>query len=148
MFGPGHATSYADAQLAKFLLGHRSPHELRALYERAIGKLAAADHRLLATLEVYCETYATQGTATRPGVHRDTVLYRLKLIEEITGVDLEDGSSRLFLQLGLLAGRLGCQSCGSQLHAGTGFSGPHSGESRSAGKNGAGPHRLMLARGH
>src|SRR5206468_7766475 len=57
---------------------------------------------LVGTLEVYCETAATQGTAARLGIHRNTVLYRLKLIEEVTAVDLNDGSSRLFLQLGLL----------------------------------------------
>ena len=110
LFGPGHATGYAEAQLARFLLAQRQTHELHALYERAIGKLAAADVKraseLVTTLEAYCETVATQGAAERLGIHRNTMLYRLKLIEEITAVDLEDGPSRLFLQLGLLAGRL------------------------------------------
>ncbi len=59
LFGPGHVTSYADAQLARFLLYNRQTHELGALYERAVGKLAAEDLKresdLVSTLEVYCE---------------------------------------------------------------------------------------------
>jgi hypothetical protein len=125
LFGPGHVTSYADAQLARFLLDNRQPHELRALHERAVGKLAAEDLKLVTTLEVYCETFATQGTADRLGVHRNTVLYRLKLIEEITGVDLDDGSSRLFLQLGLLAGRLASRSSDGRMQLGAAFGGQH-----------------------
>jgi hypothetical protein len=129
LFGPGHVTSYADAQLARFLLESRQTHALRALYERAVGKLAAEDLKresdLVATLEVYCETFATQRTAERLGVHRNTVLYRLKLIEEITALDVEDGSSRLFLQLGILAGRLARRPSLSQPQAEATFGGPH-----------------------
>jgi hypothetical protein len=129
LFGPGHITSYADAQLARFLLDNRQAHELRALYERAVGRLAAEDLKresdLVATLEAYCETFATQGTAERLGIHRNTVLYRLKLIEEITAVDVEDASSRLFLQLGILAGRLARQSSSIQPRAKAAFGGPH-----------------------
>ena len=128
LFGPGHVTSYADAQLARFLLYNRQTHELGALYERAVGKLAAEDLKresdLVSTLEVYCETVATQATAARLGIHRNTVLYRLKLIEEITAVDLNDGSSRLFLQLGLLAGRLARRSSGSRLCIDAAVDGP------------------------
>ena len=110
LFGTGHVTSYADAQLANFLLGRRDTYELRALFEQAVGRLAAEDVKrerdLVRTLEVYCETFSTQRTAERLQVHRNTVLYRLRQIEEITSFDLEDGPSRLLLQLGLLAGRL------------------------------------------
>jgi hypothetical protein len=129
LFGPGHVTSYADAQLGRFLLHNRQTHELCALYERAVGKLAAEDLKresdLVATLEVYCETFATQRTAERMGIHRNTVLYRLKLIEEITALDIGDGSSRLFLQLGILAGRLARRSSVSAPQADAAFGGPH-----------------------
>jgi hypothetical protein len=129
LFGPGHVTSYADAQLARFLLDNRQTRELRALYERAVGKLAAEDSQresdLVTTLEVYCETFATQRTAERLGIHRNTVLYRLKLVEEITALDVQDGSSRLFLQLGILAGRLARRSTLSQPRADATFGGPH-----------------------
>jgi hypothetical protein len=110
LFGPGHVTSYADAQLAKFLLTRHSAAELRSLYERAVGKLAVEDlvqHTdLVSTLEMYCESFVMTRTGERLGVHRNTVLYRLNRIEEITSSDLEDGPTRLLFQLGLLAGRL------------------------------------------
>jgi len=110
LFGPGHLTSFADAQIAKFLLAQHDAASLRAFHERALGKLLAEDlkrdNSLLPTLEAYCETLATQRTADRLGVHRNTVLYRVKRIEEVTSADLEDGSTRLLLQVGLLAGRL------------------------------------------
>src|SRR5205085_117175 len=113
LFGPGHVTSYADAQLANFLLGRRDTHELRALFEQSVGQLAAEDvkrdRELVRTLEVYCETFSTQRTAERLQVHRNTVLYRLRQIDEMTSFDLEDGPTRLPLQPGLLAGGVGGQ---------------------------------------
>jgi hypothetical protein len=109
LFGPGHLTSSAEAQLASFLTGYDQL-ELRALYERAVGKLVSEDSKregdLVNTLEVYCQTFATQRTAERLGVHRNTVLYRIKRIENITAADLADGPTRLMFQLGLLAGRV------------------------------------------
>jgi DNA-binding PucR family transcriptional regulator len=97
-------------QLAKFLLGQHDVAELRSLYERAVGRLAVEDlkqdSQLVATLEVYCESFVTRRTAEKLGVHRNTVLYRLKRIEEITSADLDDGPTRLLMQFGLLAGRM------------------------------------------
>ena len=110
LFGPGHITSYADAQVARLMLERSDASDLGAIYERTIGDLAVEDpdreNGLLRTLEVYCETFATTRTAERLGVHRNTVLYRLKRIEEITATDLEDSSTRLSLQLGFIADRL------------------------------------------
>lgn len=110
LFGPGRITSFAEAQLARFFLREHDAYDLRSLYERAVGPLVLEDDRrdgeLVSTLQVYCETLSTQRTAERLAIHRNTVLYRLKRIEEITSADLEDGPTRLFLQLGLLAGRL------------------------------------------
>jgi PucR C-terminal helix-turn-helix domain len=110
LFGPGHVTSYADAQVARLMLERSDASDLGALYERTIGDLAVEDpdreNGLLRTLEVYCETFATARTAERLGVHRNTVLYRLKRIEEVTATDLEDSSTRLILLLGFIADRL------------------------------------------
>jgi hypothetical protein len=110
LFGPGYVTSYAEAQLARLLLECRGASDLGAVYERAIGNLVLEDPKhengLVRTLEVYCDTFATTRTAEELGVHRNTVLHRLKRIEEITATDLEDASTRLLLQLGLLADRL------------------------------------------
>lgn len=107
--GPGHITSYADAQLAKFFGSSRGAQELRTLYERVIGRLAQEDPKrergLLETLDVYCEAVSIVETAERLKVHRNTVLYRLKHIQEMTSLDVNDGASRLLVQLGLIAGR-------------------------------------------
>jgi hypothetical protein len=108
LFGPGQVISYAEAQLARFLHSTRDRDSLRTLYERVVGKLVADGLRrerdLISTLDTYCETVSTQGTADRLQVHRNTVLYRLKRIEEITQMDLADGATRMLFQLGLMAG--------------------------------------------
>jgi hypothetical protein len=110
LFGPGHVTSYADAQVARLMLERSDASDLGALYERTIRDLAVEDpdreNGLLRTLEVYCETSAATRTAERLGIHRNTVTYRLKRIEEISAADLEDLSTRFILQLGFMADRL------------------------------------------
>ena len=97
-------------QVARLMLERSDASDLGALYERTIGDLAVEDpdreNGLLRTLEVYCETFATTRTAERLGIHRNTVIHRLKRIEEITAADLEDSSTRLILQLGFIADRL------------------------------------------
>ncbi|MBP2659918.1 MAG: transcriptional regulator, CdaR, partial [Firmicutes bacterium] len=45
-------------------------------------------------------------TAKRLYVHRNTLDYRLKKIEEITGRSLDDPYDRLTLQLGVIVGKL------------------------------------------
>jgi hypothetical protein len=109
LFGPGRAASYAEVQLARLMLERSDAADLSAMYERVLGELAIEDPKrengLLRTLEVYCETFATIRTAERLGIHRNTVLHRLKRIEEITATDLEDAPTRLILQLGLVADR-------------------------------------------
>jgi sugar diacid utilization regulator len=110
-FGSGHLTGYGDAQLAAFLLRHADLDDLRSLYERTLGKLFDEDRKrggdLLATLHAYCDTGGSLSqTAERLGVHRNTVLYRVRRIQSVTLTNLQDGPSRLLMQVGLVAGRL------------------------------------------
>lgn len=114
-FGDGHITSYGDARLSALLFRHVDIQELRWLYERTVGALLTEDleygSELVATLEAYCDSGASiKRTAERLGIHRNTVLYRVRRIRELTMTSLEDGSSRLLLQVGLLAGRLAHQT--------------------------------------
>jgi purine catabolism regulator len=110
-FGTGNLTGYSDAQLAAFLLRHADLDDLRSLYERTLGKLFDEDRKrggdLIATLDAYCDTGGSLSqTAERLGVHRNTVLYRVRRIQAVTLTNLQDGPSRLLLQVGLVAGRL------------------------------------------
>jgi PucR family transcriptional regulator, purine catabolism regulatory protein len=111
VFGAGHMSSYGDARLAAFLLGHLSVVELRSLYEHAVRTLLfddpSAGSELVATLEAYCHTGASvHDTAQRLGVHRNTVLNRMRRIRALIQSNVDDGSSRMLLQVGLLAGRI------------------------------------------
>jgi purine catabolism regulator len=110
-FGGGQVTGYGDALLAAFLLRHADLDTLRALYERTLGNLLDEDRdwggELVATLDAYCDTGGSvRKTAERLGVHRNTVLHRMRRIREVMLTNLEDGSTRVLLQVGLVAGRL------------------------------------------
>ena len=59
---------------------------------------------LVRTLRVYLAAGANASEAAdRLFLHRNSLLYRLARIEELTGLDLKDPRARLALQLGLLA---------------------------------------------
>ncbi|HEY3059998.1 MAG TPA: helix-turn-helix domain-containing protein [Chloroflexota bacterium] len=110
-FGPGRPTGYGDALLATFLLRHADLDALRSLHERALGKLLDEDRDgngdLVATLTAYCDSGGSvRKTAERLGVHRNTVLHRMRRIRAVMLTNLEDGSSRVMLQVGIVAGRL------------------------------------------
>ena len=58
---------------------------------------------LIRTLRVFFSSNANASeTADKLLLHRNSVLYRLMRIQELTGLDLKDSRARLALQLGLL----------------------------------------------
>ncbi|WP_228990007.1 CdaR family transcriptional regulator [Streptomyces sp. DH8] len=65
-------------------------------------------HRELAhTAEVFLDHAGQAGrTAAALGVHRQTLYYRLSRIQQITGLDLNDGEDRLLLHMALKRARL------------------------------------------
>lgn len=70
------------------------------------------DHKrgsdLIRTLSVYFDTGTNASeTADRLFLHRNSLLYRLERIQELTGLDLKEPEARLALQLGLLTIRKG-----------------------------------------
>lgn len=74
----------------------------------AVRPLLAPPHTDLArTAEVFldCAGQASR-TAAELGIHRQTLYYRLSRVEQLTGLDLNDGEDRLLLHLALKRARL------------------------------------------
>ena len=100
-----------DETLRAFLSRGFTADELNRFHHGVLAPLLAFDQvergELIATLEAYFAAgCSTQGTATRLKMHRNSVLYRVRRIEEVARVDLGDPTTRLLLELALLAGRL------------------------------------------
>ncbi|GAA2267042.1 helix-turn-helix domain-containing protein [Streptomyces atrovirens] len=69
--------------------------------------LSPAQAELARTAEVYLDRAGQAGrTAAELGIHRQTLYYRLSRIEQLTGLDLDDGEDRLLLHMTLKAARL------------------------------------------
>ncbi|MFD9393065.1 PucR family transcriptional regulator [Streptomyces sp. NPDC060000] len=69
--------------------------------------LSATHHELARTAEVYLDRAGQAGrTAAELGIHRQTLYYRLSRVEQLTGLDLDDGEDRLLLHMTLKAARL------------------------------------------
>ncbi|MEU5310111.1 helix-turn-helix domain-containing protein [Streptomyces sp. NPDC021562] len=73
-----------------------------------VAPLLTAAHRELArTAEVYLDCAGQAGrTAAALGIHRQTLYYRLSRVEQLTGLDLDDGEDRLLLHMALKGARL------------------------------------------
>ncbi|MGW1589151.1 PucR family transcriptional regulator [Streptomyces sp. NPDC002386] len=80
----------------------------QAAHDPAVGPLLTPAHRELArTAEVYLDCAGQAGrTAAELGVHRQTLYYRLSRVEQLTGLDLDDGEDRLLLHMALKRARL------------------------------------------
>jgi purine catabolism regulator len=82
--------------------------ELSAFHDETLGRLATYDREkgsaLLPTLDAYLRAHNAAEAAQRLSLHRNTLLYRLRRIREITGADLDDPETRLALHLALRAG--------------------------------------------
>ncbi|MFD5497938.1 PucR family transcriptional regulator [Streptomyces sp. NPDC001812] len=116
----GEASAAARAALAEPRFGPAArwtsigPYRLltalpaRAAHDPVVGPLLAPAHRELArTAETYLDCAGRAGrTAGELGVHRQTLYYRLSRIEQLTGLDLDDGEDRLLLHMALKAHRL------------------------------------------
>lgn len=102
---------YAYEQLGIYkLLFEMEPDKLAMYYQEVIEPLHTYDHKhhmdMVSSLFVYFEENCNAAkTAKRLFVHRNTLDYRLKKIEEITGRNLDDPYDRLTLQLGVIVGK-------------------------------------------
>ncbi|MFJ2827209.1 PucR family transcriptional regulator [Streptomyces sp. NPDC087263] len=79
-----------------------------AAHDPVVRTLLEPAHRELArTAEVFldCAGQASR-TAAELGIHRQTLYYRLSRVEQLTGLDLDDGEDRLLLHMALKGARL------------------------------------------
>lgn len=109
VLGDGRAIFFADLGLYRLLFNLRQKEDLRGFHDEMLGKLIEYDARnradLVSTLAAY---FASRNSPTeaaeRMHLHRNTFLYRLHRIREITGLDLDDPETRLALDLALHIG--------------------------------------------
>ncbi|MBI2860338.1 MAG: helix-turn-helix domain-containing protein [Chloroflexi bacterium] len=106
LFGDGAVVYFGDLGIYRLLFSSEKS-ELKTFCEEHLGQLAEYDRKnageLLRTLEVFLKCNNISETARRLHVHRNTLLYRLNRIQEISAIDLEDGETRLALHLALRA---------------------------------------------
>jgi hypothetical protein len=114
------ASAAARAALAEPRLGpvaewsHIGPYRLLtalppdAAHDPAVTALRSPAHRELArTAEIYLDCAGQAGRAAAElGIHRQTLYYRLSRVEQLTGLDLDDGEDRLLLHMALKGARL------------------------------------------
>lgn len=114
------ASAAARAALAEPALGpvaewsHIGPYRLLTslpadtAHDPAVRPLLSPAHRELArTAEIYLDRAGQAGrTAAELGIHRQTLYYRLSRVEQLTGLDLDDGEDRLLLHMALKGARL------------------------------------------
>ncbi|MFJ8644881.1 PucR family transcriptional regulator [Streptomyces sp. NPDC093546] len=114
------ATSAARAAMAQPRLGPLAPWASIGPYrfltslpaatpsDPAVRTLLAPAHTELArTAEVFLDCAGQAGrTAAALGIHRQTLYYRLSRVEQLTGLDLDEGEDRLLLHMALKSHRL------------------------------------------
>ncbi|MFN8378654.1 MAG: helix-turn-helix domain-containing protein [Anaerolineae bacterium] len=108
-----HTTFYGDLKLYQLLLAvkDRNLEQLRRFYHDTMGPLVEHDGRkggeLSRTLSGFFEANGNMAKAAADlDVHRNTLVYRLERISDLTGLDLDDPDNRLVLHLALKVQRV------------------------------------------
>ncbi|MFQ3565626.1 MAG: helix-turn-helix domain-containing protein [Aggregatilineales bacterium] len=106
-------TFYGDLKLFQLLLAlkERNLDHMRRFYRETLGPLVEHDERkqgdLIRTLSGFFEANGNLAKAAADlDVHRNTLVYRLDRIRELTGLDLDDADNRLILHLALKVQRV------------------------------------------
>ncbi len=106
-------TFYGDLKLFQLLLAlkERNLDHMRRFYSETLGPLVEHDERkqgdLIRTLNGFFEANGNLAkAATDLDVHRNTLVYRLERIAELTGLNLDDADNRLILHLALKVQRV------------------------------------------
>lgn len=104
--GPGGITWFDELGVYRLIFAAEQLPELTAFHDEALAPLIEYDRQhnaeLVRTLKAYFDaTCGPKEAAALLDVHRNTVLYRLERIREITGLDLDNADVRLRLHLAL-----------------------------------------------
>jgi sugar diacid utilization regulator len=102
----GQVVAFEDLGVHRLLLQVPDLAELRSFAAEILGKLSGQEHQrgaeLLTTLACYFrENSSPQRTARSLHVHPNTVAYRIRRIQEITGIQLDNYRDRLMAQVAL-----------------------------------------------
>lgn len=96
------AAAWADHPLEALTRSWLRPALPQELVPPVIARLMAEPDELVEALEVYLDAGSSVAeAASRLHVHRTTIYYRLNRLQESTGIDLNDGASRLLVHLWL-----------------------------------------------
>src|SRR5438270_421230 len=104
LFGGARVVAFSDLGLYRLLYAMNGQAELREFFEDQVQTLVEYDQRtgagLMATLDAFfrCHGSPTE-IAQLLHLHRNTVLYRLRRIEDIASLSLDDPETRLNLHL-------------------------------------------------
>jgi PucR family transcriptional regulator, purine catabolism regulatory protein len=111
LFDNRRVLDFSDLGVYRLLILLRESPELWEFYRATLAALADYDRdqssELLKTLEAFFDNLGNLAqTANALHVHRNTLLYRLERVEQISGLNLEDPEDRLALWLALKAHRV------------------------------------------
>jgi len=111
LFGAKRVLAFSDLGVYRLLVRLRETPELWAFYRETLARLADYDKRqqsdLIKTLEAYFNHLGNlRATSEALHVHRNTLLYRLERIKEISGMDLDNAEEHFALWLALRAHRV------------------------------------------
>lgn len=106
LYGPGNVTLFEKLGVYRLIYAAERLPELQTFQAEALGPLLEYDRahgaELIRTLEAFfAANCSPKEAASLLHVHRNTVLYRLERITEITGLDLNSSDIRLQLHLAL-----------------------------------------------
>lgn len=106
MYEDSSISFFEDLGAYSFLFELRESSSMHSFFERTLGKVIAYDRQnngeLFKTLIHYFKYDCNlRITAEQMYIHKNTVLYRVRKVEEITGFSMNDPEHRFNLQLGL-----------------------------------------------
>lgn len=111
LFGMGRVLAFSDLGVYRLLVLLRDEPEMWTFYRETLSKLVAYDRKqdgeLLRTLEEYFNHLGNlRATSQALHVHRNTLLYRLERIKQISNMDVNDSEEHFALWLALRAHRV------------------------------------------